>query len=44
MEFKNYDELVAASKNAAVKWSLVPAPQRGAVISQYGNALSNQKV
>jgi hypothetical protein len=28
MEFKNHDELVAASKNAAEKWRLVPAPQR----------------
>ena len=43
MEFKNHDELVAASKNAAEKWRLVPAPQRGEVIRQFGNELRNQK-
>ena len=43
MEFKNHDELVAVSKNAAEKWRLVPAPQRGEVIRQFGNELRNQK-
>ena len=43
MEFRNHDELVAASKNAALKWRLVPAPQRGEFIRQFGNELRNQK-
>jgi len=43
MEFNNHDELVAASKNAAKKWRLVPAPQRGEVVRQFGNELRNQK-
>jgi hypothetical protein len=28
MEYRNHDELVAASKNAALKWRLVPAPPK----------------
>ena len=43
MEFNNHNELVAASKNAAEKWRLVPAPQRGEVIRQFGNELRIQK-
>jgi aldehyde dehydrogenase (NAD+) len=43
MEFRNHDELVAASKNAALKWRLVPAPQRGEFIRQFGNELRKQK-
>ena len=43
MEFNNHDELVAASKNAAKKWRLVPAPQRGEVVRQFGNELRIQK-
>ena len=43
MEFNNHDELVAASKNAAEKWRLVPAPQRGEVVRQFGNELRIQK-
>ena len=39
MEFKNHEELVAASSKAAKKWRLVPAPQRGEFIRQFGNEL-----
>ena len=43
MEFKSHEELVAASTKAAQKWRLVPAPQRGEFIRQFGNELRNQK-
>ena len=43
MEYKSHNEVVEASKAAAHKWRLVPAPQRGEVIRQFGNELRNQK-
>ena len=43
MEFKSHEDLVAASSKAAKKWRLVPAPQRGEFIRQFGNELRNQK-
>ena len=35
--------LVKASKEAHRKWRLIPAPQRGDVIRQFGNELRNNK-
>ena len=43
MEYKSHNEVVEASKAAAHKWRLVPAPQRGEVVRQFGNELRNQK-
>ena len=43
MEYKSHTEVVEASKAAAHKWRLVPAPQRGEVVRQFGNELRNQK-
>ena len=43
MKFNNYDDLVNASKEAHKKWRLVPAPQRGEIIREFGNELRNQK-
>ena len=43
MEFDNYNDLVKASKEAHRKWRLVPAPQRGDIIRQFGNELRNKK-
>ena len=43
MESDNYNDLVKASKEAHRKWRLVPAPQRGDVIRQFGNELRKEK-
>tara|TARA_B100001063_G_scaffold41226_1_gene35064 strand:+ start:88 stop:1461 length:1374 start_codon:yes stop_codon:yes gene_type:complete len=43
MESDNYNDLVKASKEAHRKWRLVPAPQRGDIIRQFGNELRNEK-
>ena len=43
MKFKNHDDLVNASKKAHKKWRLIPAPQRGEIIREFGNELRNQK-
>ena len=43
MESNNYNDLVKASKEAHRKWRLVPAPQRGDIIRQFGNELRNEK-
>ena len=43
MKFNNYDDLINASKEAHKKWRLVPAPQRGEIIREFGNELRNQK-
>ena len=43
MESDNYNDLVKASKEAHRKWRLVPAPQRGNIIRQFGNELRSEK-
>jgi len=43
MKYKNYDDLVKASQKAHKKWRIIPAPQRGEIIRQFGNELRNQK-
>jgi aldehyde dehydrogenase (NAD+) len=43
MEFSSYDDLVKASQEAHKKWRLMPAPQRGEIIREFGNELRNQK-
>ena len=43
MKYENYDDLVKASQKAHKKWRLLPAPQRGEIIRQFGNELRNQK-
>jgi aldehyde dehydrogenase (NAD+) len=43
MESDNYNDLIKASKEAHRKWRLVPAPQRGDIIRQFGNELRNEK-
>ena len=43
MESDNYNDLVKASKEAHRKWRLVPAPQRGDIIRQFGNELRKEK-
>ena len=44
MESKNYAGLVKASKLAHEKWRLMPAPQRGEIIRNFGNEIRSQKV
>ena len=44
MESRNYAELIEASKSAHEKWRLVPAPQRGEIIRNFGNEIRKQKV
>jgi aldehyde dehydrogenase (NAD+) len=43
MKYENYDDLVKVSQKAHKKWRLLPAPQRGEIIRQFGNELRNQK-
>jgi len=43
MKYENYDDLVKASQKAHKKWRIIPAPQRGEIIRQFGNELRNQK-
>ena len=43
MESDNYNDLIKASKEAHRKWRLVPAPQRGDIIRQFGNELRKEK-
>ena len=43
MKFNSYDALVNLSKEAQKKWRLLPAPQRGEIIREFGNELRNQK-
>jgi len=44
MESRNYAELIEASKLAHEKWRLVPAPQRGEIIRNFGNEIRSQKI
>ena len=43
MKYENYDDLVKVSQKAHKKWRIIPAPQRGEIIRQFGNELRNQK-
>ena len=43
MKYENYDDLVKASQKAHKKWRIIPAPQRGEIIRQFGNEIRNQK-
>ena len=43
MEFSTYNDLVKASHEAHKKWRLIPAPQRGEIVREFGNELRNQK-
>ena len=43
MESDNYNDFIKASKEAHRKWRLVPAPQRGDIIRQFGNELRKEK-
>jgi len=43
MKYEIYDDLVKASQKAHKKWRIIPAPQRGEIIRQFGNELRNQK-
>ncbi|XP_074650055.1 alpha-aminoadipic semialdehyde dehydrogenase-like [Tubulanus polymorphus] len=39
----DYENTVAAAKDAWKKWSMVPGPQRGEIVRQVGEALRNKK-
>ena len=43
MKFNSYKNLVNASKEAHKKWRMIPAPQRGEIIREFGNELRNNK-
>ena len=43
MKFNSYENLVNTSKEAHKKWRLIPAPQRGEIIREFGNELRNNK-
>ena len=38
-----YNEVIKAAQNAFIKWRIIPAPQRGDIVRQIGNALRVQK-
>ncbi|MFY0689253.1 MAG: aldehyde dehydrogenase family protein [Cyclobacteriaceae bacterium] len=38
-----YDQVIEAAQNAFKDWRLVPAPQRGEIVRQFGNALREKK-
>lgn len=40
---KEYDEVIDTSRKAFVEWRKVPAPKRGEVVRQYGEALRQNK-
>lgn len=40
---ENYDKVMEAAKSAYKSWRLVPAPKRGEIVRQYGNALREHK-
>ena len=39
----DYNQVVTAAQDAFLKWRLIPAPQRGEIVRQIGNALREQK-
>ena len=43
MKFNSYENLVNTSKEAHKKWRMIPAPQRGEIIREFGNELRNNK-
>ncbi len=40
---KDYDKIIKAAQKAFLKWRILPAPKRGEVVRQYGNALRKNK-
>jgi aldehyde dehydrogenase (NAD+) len=40
---KEYDQVIEAAQEAFTKWRQVPAPQRGEIVRQIGNALREEK-
>ena len=40
---REYDQVVEQAQNAFLEWRLMPAPQRGEIIRQYGEALRQNK-
>ncbi|MEP7318685.1 MAG: aldehyde dehydrogenase family protein [Panacibacter sp.] len=40
---KEYDEMIAAAQNAFKEWRLWPAPKRGEIVRQFGDALRAKK-
>ncbi|GEO11388.1 L-piperidine-6-carboxylate dehydrogenase [Segetibacter aerophilus] len=43
-DFDNYDKVVSLAQNAFVEWRLWPAPKRGEVVRQVGEALRENKL
>ncbi len=41
---KEYNQVIKAANKAFLKWRLIPAPQRGEIIRQIGNALRMKKL
>ena len=39
----DYDQIVASAQQAFINWRMVPAPQRGEIVRQLGNALREVK-
>ncbi len=40
---KEYEKVIKTAQSAFLKWREVPAPQRGEIVRQYGNALRENK-
>ncbi|HXR82295.1 MAG TPA: aldehyde dehydrogenase family protein, partial [Saprospiraceae bacterium] len=40
---KEYDKLIEAAQTAFEYWRMVPAPKRGEIVRQYGDALRQYK-
>jgi aldehyde dehydrogenase (NAD+) len=40
---KDYNKVMATAEKAFLKWRAIPAPQRGEIVRQYGNALRDNK-
>ena len=39
---KEYEKVIKTSQKAAVAWRQIPAPKRGDIVRQYGDALRNK--
>ncbi|MCB0654620.1 MAG: aldehyde dehydrogenase family protein, partial [Saprospiraceae bacterium] len=40
---KEYDKIIQTAQKAFVQWRLIPAPKRGEIVRQYGQALRKHK-
>ena len=41
---KEYEKVIKTAQKAFAKWRIIPAPQRGEIVRQYGEELENTKM